>query len=212
MRKVLSVMLAAGVVLGSAAQAAPPVASAAWNQTPVPIKIHNALAPACDDPTMFAMDTWSYDGGSSFKYSGPTFTDTRVMSLNGYGTREDRVVNIQDDSTLPSGTHMRTRVAYSATVANQINDADVFVRHDYSYYTNSPTYAGYYCASGTPRTNQIDYETAMLHELGHAMGFVENYNTTAACVMYPYLSGGTVRRALCADDRQGAINTYGRGY
>lgn len=211
MRKFLSVVFTGSLVLGSAAQAAPPVASAAWNQNPVPVKIHTALAPACDDPTAFAMDTWSYDGGSQFKYSGPTFTETRVMNLNNYGTREGRVVNIQDDDSIPSGTHMRTRVAYSADVANQINDADVFVRYDFSYYTNSPTYAGYFCSSGTPRGDQIDYESAMVHELGHAMGFVENYSTTTACVMYPTLRGGAVRRTLCADDRQGAINTYGRG-
>jgi hypothetical protein len=60
----------------------------------------------------------------------------------------------------------------------------------WNWYTGSdPTKVG---------ANQYDFQTIVTHELGHVLGL--GHSTDTASVMYPYLSAGTARRDLTAND------------
>lgn len=54
--------------------------------------------------------------------------------------------------------------------------------------------AAFYFGSGTTPSNQYDFESVVLHELGHAFG--QGHNSNNAEIMYPSISNGVAKRTL----------------
>ncbi len=52
----------------------------------------------------------------------------------------------------------------------------------------------FYFGSNSPASNQYDFESVVLHELGHALG--EGHSSTNSEIMYPSISNGVVKRVL----------------
>lgn len=61
----------------------------------------------------------------------------------------------------------------------------------------------WYYGTGTPPAGQYDFESVMLHEMGH--GHQLNHSIDAAAVMHYSISSGTFKRTLNANEIAGAI-------
>jgi hypothetical protein len=61
--------------------------------------------------------------------------------------------------------------------------------------------------TGNPTSTQVDFRTAMLHELGHAL-FLEHSDDTGA-VMTPAIARGSTRRTLSIDDTMAIRSAFG---
>ena len=61
--------------------------------------------------------------------------------------------------------------------------------------------------NSNPTSTQVDFRTAILHELGHAL-FLEHSDNTVA-VMTPFINRGTTRRALSIDDTMAIRSAFG---
>lgn len=176
--------------------------SVKWATTSKPVWLNADMPTGCDRPLQRAVTTWN-NAASRFQYQfDPAYniTSTRWTESN------DPNVTIEDGTTSTSTALMSTS---RRTVGSQITDADVIVKADYLWYYNDESGGRFYCpptASSTP-SGSYDYESSMVHELGHALGFDHGGATT--CIMYPTLGTGVSRRSPCSAETTAIRNAYG---
>jgi hypothetical protein len=185
-----------------------------WAVTSKPVLINYSLPAGCDGPTTAAANTLN-SVGARFQItgSGQYYTD---VYINPQGDSDKANINIQDDYGLASSVPMR-KIHYSEYVGRWVRaDADIFVNGNMLYYFDPGEVqesTDFYCAATLPSGglgSMTDYQTAMLHEMGHVVGFEHRTDSsTGPCVMAAYVARGTVKRALCDDEKRKFVAVYG---
>ncbi len=89
-----------------------------------------------------------------------------------------------------------------------MNAARITINQNILFYNGSYYSAGgYNCAASNATADQVDYESVMVHELGHAWG--RGHSNDYTCVVTYSLYRGETRRNPCADERTQLRSTYG---
>jgi len=137
-----------------------------------------------------AAATWSAAGANfAFSYAGTT--TATGYSYNG--------VNEILWRNLGSGGPVAHAIWWGYSHSGEIMEADIEFNDYYLWSTATPTPSGRY-----------DVQTVALHELGHWLSLNDLYNAAdSAKVMYGYVSTGTTKRVLHADDIAGIRHIYG---
>lgn len=155
-----------------------------------------------DAPTLRAAQTWTDIGSKlTFSYSGlGRVEDTsQVASSDRSGTQiQPKPTSFYTGSTTWGGLTYRTAATSTTT-----SDADIVINSD-KIAANS-----FYYGTGTPPDNQIDYESVVVHEFGHVVGFEHDDNLTPYCVMVSKLYGNWVARTPCTSERGTLRTKYG---
>ncbi|MEZ4725815.1 MAG: matrixin family metalloprotease [Caldilineaceae bacterium] len=133
-----------------------------------------------------ALRTWSIipEAGFTFLYDGDTASTTTEFN------------NKSEILFIANGTNSQLGQAQIwFTSSGAIVEADIWINDDYQL-----------DATGNPAENEIDLESAILHELGHwlPLGHMSNANA----VMYAVLGAGTRKVSLSADDIAGIVALY----
>jgi uncharacterized protein (TIGR03382 family) len=134
------------------------------------------------------------DVNFTFASGGPTRT-----SLDG-GEPDGKNVIRWRESDWPGGPDQIaiTTVSYDQGTG-RIVDVDIDLNGQYLFYTSSDD----------PTQTEFDIESALLHEVGHLLGFDDSADPTA--VMAQALTRGDVRRALGDDDQEAVCAVYPAG-
>ena len=167
-----------------------------WATPTQTYKINMDLPATCDDPTHRAATTWTNAGSrfaytfGSFTYDKPTLTDDSQITV--YADR------------MPVADY--AAVAYvGRPTGRTITDADLAVNENFMFYTNK-----FYCGTSTTVSGQIDYETLILHEMGHTLGLGDDQNSANAwCATFFSVPEGRVVRSLCTAEKNAVIQMYG---
>ncbi len=195
------------------ASAADPIMTATWG-TGVgtkPVYIHTAMPPRCDNPVLYGINVWN-DMGATFAFTWPSSPIT-AQRESQQTLEEDRAsITIEDGVMQNSTSLMESGVAYS-TASFTIYDADTKVKSSFLHYGDAQT-GEFHCADspGTiPPADKFDYQSAIQHELGHALGFQLEYEYTgdATCIMYYGLTRGELNRTECAGEYNVFRSEYG---
>lgn len=183
------------------AQTQPPM-PVKWGATSVPVAIHDQMPVVCDQDTTNAATKWNN------VYANFIFTDTGNLFYSArvaYG-RDPTRVNIEDSDVRANNPYalMQTN---RYTSGSTITDADIYVQYDWLYYAGDPSGTnGFYC--GDYSASKTDYESTIMHELGHVLGFSDRTDTIE-CVMKGSIAPGTLRTAPCQDESTKLRSAYG---
>lgn len=207
-----SVALGLALIAGSTS-AADPFVNATWGVGigTKPVYIHTAMPPLCDNAVLYGINVWN-GMGASFAFTWPSNPITGLRE-NQQTFEEDRAsITIEDGPMQNSSSLMETGVAWSKT-SYTIYDADTKVRSSFLFYGDSQT-GEFHCAgaSGTiPPADKFDYQSAIEHELGHALGFQLQYEYTydPTCIMYYGRARGELNRNECAGEYNAFRAAYG---
>lgn len=186
----------------------------------LPVKVHTSVTSNCASATNNAAAAWN-GTNSTVILQTPSTTSTRIPALTAGASSsatEPGVINVQDESSNFGSAIMRTVVATQAN-GTTIVDANIYIRNDYLYYATtagrqSTTYTigkGYDCpspASTLARVNHYDYQTAITHEFGHAVGFADS-TSASTCPMFQTLGVGQNKRSICSSEKMAIIAIYG---
>jgi len=134
------------------------------------------------------------DVNFTFVSGGPTRT-----SLDG-GEADGRNVIRWREADWPGGPDQIaiTTVSYDQGTG-RIIDVDIDLNGQYLFFTSSDD----------PTQTEYDIESALLHEVGHLLGFDDSADPTA--VMAQALARGDLRRALGDDDAEAICSVYPAG-
>ncbi|MEZ5054635.1 MAG: matrixin family metalloprotease [Chitinophagales bacterium] len=130
-----------------------------------------------------ALNQWVCKTGVNAEIN-PTLTSANCVDhLDAYNT----ISFATSSCPLPAGALAATYTSYSICNLN----APIFPESiDMVFNPNSSFYFG----TGTTPSTQYDFESVVLHELGHAFG--QGHNSNNAEVMYPSLANGATKRVL----------------
>jgi hypothetical protein len=142
-----------------------------------------------------ALATWRCATGVNFRTGGTTPIATNL---------NDGVNVILFDATLDPGTLAQTVANFSATAngsCSQNNTVWWFSDMDIRIRTTPTSTHTWNFTSSAPTTNQYDFESIALHELGHAHGL--GHVIAPGQVMHYAIQNGTQIRVLSANDIEG---------
>jgi hypothetical protein len=204
-------MLSAALVAapGAALAQQPPMPNK-WDVSSRTITIDENLPYMCDNPFIAARDTVNQLDPNFILYSrwAPhSYSPESTLSYQpkGYGGTVSLATTLK--SVSGPGTFWESY--------GTIHDADIEVNADLIYwpYTTDTTRAyDLHCSAteqGAMTQWSADYQSALLHELGHFTGMEHRTDTaTGACVMHQQQARGTYRRAFCADEKATFQSAY----
>lgn len=195
-----------------AAQAVGPEIQKYWPET-VSVKnvyIHHYMPGACDNAVLYSLDTWN-SAGAAVAYGWPT--NYVITQRNTEQTRafDDATITVEDD-VLYGGALMIAEHRIG-TDGYTLLDSDIYVERNKLFYGDTAT-GDFFCSdsrTALPPSYLYDYRSAMVHELGHTLGFQTDWEWygSMACVMYGALDYGVVRRSLCPDEYNQVRYVYG---
>jgi len=129
-----------------------------------------------------AIDQWKCKTGVNVAINENT-TLTTCTNINDH---LNTVSFSTSDCTLPAGTLGITYTSYTLCSGSPV----IFDGADIIFNAN----ASFYFGDGTTPANTFDFESVVLHELGHAFG--EGHNSETTDIMYPVLTSGVAKRVL----------------
>lgn len=214
----IAIALASAFLLAAPAPAAAQVTftNEPWAVASRPVKINYRMPAGCDPSTSGAAATWN-NTGARFQ-----ITDVgnyyQSEYINEQTNPDYNFINIQDASGLASTTPMQTISTSGYSGGRYVRtDANIYVNTNMLYYFDpgeTQQSTDFYCASTVPAGgigSQTDYQTAMVHEFGHAIGFGHRTDgNTGPCVMAASVPRGTIKRNPCTDERQRMLSVYGQ--
>lgn len=199
----LRILLIAGTMAWMGlAQAVAPTASGHYVRASVISGMHNSVPPECVQATTNAITTWN-TVGANFSILPDFFVTTPRA--------EDQTVEYnQAHITIDTGLFSEPRAVMGTAkdvnpTTKIISNADIRV-DDRRVWNHDPSVEQLSCSTLPPTINQIDWESVILHEFGHAIGF--EHDASLGCAMYPGGSPGTMQRTLCAEEKQAYIDNY----
>ena len=145
------------------------------------------------------MNTWNgvapkfrwVDGGLT-GYSPSSSTGSRPC---------DTQSGIGESYNVYSATTAAEARVCTATGGTTITDGDVWVN------TTMITDGSFHVGTTAAPSTKIDFETVMLHELGHLLRLLhDNYSTSV--VMHESVTKGQTKRTLHSRDRNGKLTLY----
>lgn len=194
------------------ARAIPPEIQKYWPEA-VSVKnvyIHHYMPGACDNAVLYSLDTWN-SAGAAVAYGWPT--NYVITQRNSEQTRsfDDATITVEDG--LLGGAALMVAEHRVAADGYTLLDSDIYVERNYLFYGDTAT-GEFFCSdsrTATPPAYLYDYRSAMVHELGHTLGFQTDWEwyDNAGCVMYGQLARGIVRRSLCPDEYNAVRAVYG---
>lgn len=203
MFKTVSRLFVIGVCLSgtAAAQVMP------WkmNTTQVKYQINYSAPPDGDQATYRAAATWN-NVGSRLQFVADGLTSSNENSQ--YASSDVPGVQI---STRPRDVyeaqypkwHALTWRTPTDTTYTTASDADITVNADRIAAGN------YYYGTGTPPSDQYDYQSLLTHELGHVAGFDHDPDSThTACVMRALLLPAQLKRTPCGFETAALKSKY----
>ena len=132
-----------------------------------------------------AMSTWSGVSGSRWRYSFAGYTSTSASSRDGAMTVS------RGSTSFPAGVLAVTVVSAVASTG-QIVDADIFVNPTFSF-----------------GPGDYDFESVVLHEMGHGLGLDHNDTCTASrTVMQSTIGRAVQARSLLSPEVEGLRYLY----
>jgi hypothetical protein len=145
-----------------------------------------------------AFATWAAVGCTDinfvFENGGPT-----VTSLDGGAADNRNVIHWREHDWPGAPDQIAiTTVTYDEG-SGRIVDADIDLNGEYLYFT----------AADDPAQTEYDIESALLHEIGHLLGFDDSSDPGA--VMAQVLRRGDLRRSLGDDDEMAICEVYPAG-
>ncbi|WCE05855.1 hypothetical protein [Pseudoxanthomonas sp. JBR18] len=194
----------------NSALAAGPVNEAQWPGQGIRQGFHDSITNAgCAFASLGASNSWNAVNASFAIAADLFYTYPRVQDQTQAFNYQ--YITVEDAPNLPSPTAlMKTRILRDPGGGTIIN-ADIFVissRLDPAYADDG----GFYClTSSNVPGDQFDFESSMLHEFGHALGFqvTAEYYGDVNCAMYYGLAAGQARRTLCNTEKQEFLDAYG---
>jgi hypothetical protein len=139
-----------------------------------------------------AMNTWTNVATSSFSfgYNGQT-------ASNAYGVNDG--TNLICFGAISEGTTIALNTTWYNSSTGILLDSDIRFNTSFSWATDGSA-------------ANIDVQTIILHELGHALALADLYgDSDTAKVMYGYCGAGVIKRTLAQDDIDGITYIYGNG-
>ena len=171
------------------------IGPAVWPHPPAPIvsfRINENISDCTGEGVAVqdAASTWNAAGALfTFSYAGPTAATS--YGLNG--------VNEICWNYLGADGTVALASTWVNTATNTLVEFDIEFNDYYWWSTSS-----------SPPSTYFDVWSIALHELGHAVGLKDLYNSSdSAKVMYGYVGTGTKKRVLHADDIAGIRYIYG---
>jgi hypothetical protein len=175
------------------------------NQVTYQININSSnqggAPPAGDTPTRAAAATWT-NVGSRFQLVDGGFTSVTENYQNAsYDTPGVQI------STRPASFYndccWHALTWWTLATTTTASDADITVNND-------RIAAGhYYYGTGTPPSNQYDYQSLLTHEFGHVAGFQHDPDSThTTCVMRSNLLPAQLKRTPCGAEATALRNKY----
>lgn len=185
-----------------------------WDSGTRTLAVDLQLPVMCDDPLYNARNyLQSVEPAMSLpisfvSYSPSQSTSTISFTQQGYG------------GTVSAGTTAKSYMDpdYFWESYGQLVDADIFMNYDLLFWpgtTDTQRSYDLFCSSQyqTPTSWNYDYQSAILHELGHLVGFEHRTDAaTGPCLMHSSLPRGLtadrLRRAFCSDERAAYTAAY----
>lgn len=201
----LRTALATGAVAwAGVTYATPPDFLGKWQIGSVIVGTHSSIPPACVQPTANAVKTWVAVGANLLLFPDFSVSQPRVATqTKDYNYKN---VTIEDGTPQNPAAIMAARVKVDTTT-KFLENADITVDKR-RIANNDPTQIQLSCSTGpTVPPTQVDWESAILHELGHVVGLADG-TTDISCSMYFELGPGQIQRNLCSDEKQVYIEAY----
>ncbi|MCE7987950.1 MAG: hypothetical protein DYG89_42845 [Caldilinea sp. CFX5] len=133
-----------------------------------------------------AAATWSAVAGADFTLSYAGETNATATGYNG----------VNEVLFMPKGSQERAAAAQVWYTADQtIVEADIWINEDYAWN-----------ATGNPAANEVDLQSALLHEFGHWL--ILGHSADANTVMFARLHSGALKRELQPPDERGIRAIY----
>jgi hypothetical protein len=200
-RATIGSLLVGGFVIGGCEvlEAQTPPLLPRWSNAAQQFHIFMGMPIHCDQPTVEAARTWTVDAGSNWSLTFGSIRSERAVNGDG-------VITIDYDPNPP----VQNAVAWVRRRENvwgtRTTDADVYFHEGYLFHEGR-----FHCGAGAPEFWQRDYESDMLHELGHVVGIADIRDAaySAAIMWHQGAPWGATRRRLTTIDRNGAIHHYG---
>ncbi len=149
------------------------------------------------EPFNNALESWSCESGINWDVSSNTTT------ANSAADDGINVVTFDDASPLPPGVLGRCTSRYSGCPFNGevkwfVDEMDIVFNHAVNWnFTSNP-----------PASNEIDFESVAVHELGHGQQLGHVINDSE--VMHFSMAANTVSRTLSENDIDGANDVHSR--
>ncbi len=135
-----------------------------------------------------AMSAWSGVSGSRWRYAFAGYASTSASSRDGAMTVS------RGGTSFPAGV-LAVTVLSAVASSGQIVDADIFVNPTFSF-----------------GAGDYDFESVVLHEMGHGLGLDHNDNCTASrTVMQSTIGRGVQSRSLLSPEVEGVRYLYPAG-
>ncbi|MCR2834662.1 matrixin family metalloprotease [Parerythrobacter lacustris] len=194
--RTLSAIIAALAACASQTVAAQTIGQK-YDRTNVTVNQNSGLSTKCRPAIARAVATWNGQS-SPFTYSYST-TATRSSLENG----DDNNLTFDYTSDTTMGTALAQTRYDNAISGNRYRDADIYINANRLFYTTSSgdNIGEYFCPSSAGQTtpsNRYDFETVVLHELGHAFGLAHFSSTS--CTLYASLAPGQQKRVPCSTE------------
>ncbi|QWP75779.1 hypothetical protein J5226_19530 [Lysobacter sp. K5869] len=191
------------------ASATPPVIYGKYGTRSITVGFHNSIPTDCISSTIVAANAWNMVYADfDFKLNTASFQPRFEEQTP---TFDDQNVTVQDGTPQNPNAIMTTRVRVN-TSTKLIENTDITVDKRRINQTGSSPVAKLSCTGLNPTpADQLDFESSILHELGHVTG-LEDVGDDASCALYYSLPLGIQRRALCADEKQAHIANYGKRF
>ncbi|MEI2454616.1 hypothetical protein [Lysobacter firmicutimachus] len=190
-------------VCGFQASAQAPVITSQWEAASVNIGFHDSVS-ACIFSSIGASNTWNRVGVDLHLQTDSLASHPRVdEQTQAYNYSH---ITVEDDAQLLPGALMEARIMTNSQTGTILN-ADIFV--DRRHMNQTQGLFQFSCDTGSSvPPDKYDWESAILHEFGHIVGFQHTYDQTG-CSMYKTLKEGESRRVLCEAEKQEYIRAYG---
>ncbi|MFD1296166.1 hypothetical protein ACFQ4Q_05915 [Lysobacter gummosus] len=207
----MRVTLAAALLAwaGSTLAAAPPI-PAIWQVESIGVGTHSSIPLACDPANIGGSDKWNAVGAKFyFIYNSTNYHLRKAEQALAFNQKN---ITIEDGVMVNVGAIMEAYVLRNLTTKVIVN-ADITVdKERINPVTPVPGHAPLICSSlPTIPNDRIDWQSAITHELGHAVGF-DHTTDEPTCSMYTGFSWGEVRRNLCDLEKQAYLDAYGKAF
>ena len=171
--------------------------SVKWAETPVSYAINPSNLMGLDKTAVTAaistsVDTWDNETPVNLT----TFSINLAATYDGNGIRDGENSIVFGNNVLDTGVIAVTSTWYTRGRNKQIVEFDMSLETDYLW-----------SVSGEPLA--MDVQNIVTHELGHAIGLADLYDTCTLETMYGYSTyGETMKRTLNSGDKAGLISLY----
>lgn len=202
----LRVALAAGLAAWCPTLfAGPPLIERQWPSASIDVGFHSS-ASTCIYPAIGAANTWNAVGADFYLRTESIASHPRVAQQTAAFNNTHVTIEDADDVTEGAGAEARTTTDIGGSV---ILNSDVFL--DRKRMNGTPGFSQMACTTAPIISpTEFDGQSAILHELGHVVGFAGNPHTDFPnCIMFGGLMLGQVKRSLCADEKEEYIRKYG---